>query len=168
MMAMNDPDLTLLLAQSAKAVADDPVEARKRFHSAAERAAKSRREVCGTCGVRHRVRKTAEECADEKMSESTLNERFLYRVNKYKWDHAHAAKVETPQGWRTAMAEGWPDHFLMREKDRRVLVVELKKQKEDPDPAQMRRLWLFNLCGIPAVVVRPSDLRLGNVDAILR
>lgn len=166
-MSQNEPDLTLLLAMSARAVADDPIEAQKRFKRAAEKALPPKKEACGTCGVRHRTR-TTEQCADLKMSEAKLNERFLYRVRKYKWDHAHAAKVETPQGWRTAMAEGWPDHFLMRERDARVLVVELKREDEEPDEAQLRWLRLFNLCGIPAVVVRPSDLREGRVDAILR
>lgn len=102
------------------------------------------------------------------MSEATLNDRVLYRARKYGWKIAHASKVETPQGWRTAMAEGWPDLFLMRERDSRVLVIELKKELAEPDPEQLEWLQLFNACGIPAVVVRPSDLRSGRVRAILR
>jgi len=126
-----------------------------------------RGQPCPNCGVKHRTR-TPNECADYGMSEATLNDRALYRFNKYHWKHAHSAKVETPQGWRTAMSEGWPDHFLMRERDQRVLVIELKREGEEPDPKQLEWLVLFNLVGIPAVVIKPSDLRTGKLDAILR
>jgi hypothetical protein len=102
------------------------------------------------------------------MSEKTLNTRVQQRARTRGWKIAHAAKVETPQGWRTPMAKGFPDLFLMREKDGRVLVIELKKQLEDPDPEQLVWLQLFNRCGIPAIVVRPSDLREGRVNAVLR
>lgn len=162
-----DPDLTLLLAQSARAVKDDPVEAQTRFHAAAVKAAPAKREACSNCGVRHRVR-SVQECTDRGMSEHTLNARVQDRAHRRGWRIAHAAKVETPQGWRTPMAEGWPDLFLMRERDGRVLVIELKKQADEPKPEQMVWLRLFIRCGIPAVVVRPSDLRLGRVNAILR
>lgn len=101
------------------------------------------------------------------MSEKTLNDRVQYRARKRGWRIAHASRVETPQGWRTAMSKGWPDLFLMRESDGRVLVIELKKELEEPDDDQLVWLALFNVCGIPAVVVKPSDLRERRVDAIL-
>lgn len=101
------------------------------------------------------------------MSEAKLNDRVRYQAKKRGWTIAHAAKTETPQGWRTAMTKGWPDLFLMRERDGRSLVIELKKELEEPDDDQLVWLALFNRCGIAAVVVRPSDLRLGNVAAIL-
>ena len=102
------------------------------------------------------------------MSEATLTTRVQYRMRKYGWKYAHAARVETPQGWRTAMAEGWPDLFLMRERDRRVLVIELKRELEEPDEKQLEWLYLFNLVGIPAIVVKPSHLRDGKLRAVLK
>lgn len=101
------------------------------------------------------------------MSEAKLNQRVQYRAKRHGWKIAHAGKVETPQGWRTAMARGWPDLFLMREKDGRVLVIELKRELEEPDEDQLFWLTLFNRCGIPAVVIKPSHLRDGSVNAIL-
>lgn len=162
-----EPDLTLLLAQSAKAVVADPIEAKSRFHAVVVAALPPKREACSACGKRHRSI-TALECQDRAMSEHTLNERVRYRANRRGWKVAHAAKVETPQGWRTAMAKGWPDLFLMRESDGRVLAIELKKELEAPDEDQLVWLRLLIRCGIPAVVVRPSDLREGRVNAILR
>lgn len=102
------------------------------------------------------------------MSEHTLNQRVQDRARRRGWKIAHAAKVETPQGWRTPMAEGWPDLFLMRDRDGRVLVIELKKELEGPKPEQLGWLRMFIRCGIPAIIVKPSDLRKGRVNAVLR
>jgi hypothetical protein len=49
----------------------------------------------------------------------------------------------------------------------RALAIELKREQGEVSDEQWDWLFLLNECGIPAVVVRPSDLRLGRVDAIL-
>lgn len=78
------------------------------------------------------------------------------------WVHVHFRPAMTQQGWRTAgsgeLAKGWPDLFLLRERDGRRLAVELKRQDGMPTPEQTEVLRILGACGIPAMVWRPSDL----------
>lgn len=101
------------------------------------------------------------------MSEKTLADRVLYRARKYKWKIAHAAKVETPQGWRTAMAEGWPDYTFAKA-GHNLIFAELKKEDGVVDPEQWEWLDILNSTGARAIIIRPSDLRLGRVDIVLK
>lgn len=107
------------------------------------------------------------------MSERTLQDRVLYRARKYGWKVAHAGRgqvSESPDGtplWVTPMAEGWPDLSCFKAGNRPIF-MELKREQGEVSDAQVEWLQLLNLCGCPAIVVRPSDLRLGRVEAIFK
>lgn len=69
--------------------------------------------------------------------------------------------------WITSADAGWPDLFLLHAGQRRAMAIELKREDGIVSDEQWEYLRLMNLCGIPAVVIRPSDLREGRVNAIL-
>lgn len=126
---------------------------------------------CTTCGKRHRDL-TADDCADRKMTERTLQDRVIYRAKKYGWRYAHAGRgiIEREDGSTTVttpMSAGWPDMTLAREGSR-LLFIELKRQQGETSSEQDAWLWLLNQCGTRAIVIRPSHLREGIVDLILK
>lgn len=47
------------------------------------------------------------------------------------------------------------------------MAMELKREQGVVAENQYQWLALFNECGIPAVIIKPSDLREGRLDAIL-
>lgn len=57
------------------------------------------------------------------------------------WEFAHWRPARTKHGWRTPgtgeLAEGWPDLTLVRARDRRLILAELKKNGEHLKPAQL-------------------------------
>ena len=75
---------------------------------------------------------------------------------------------------------GWPDLTLIRARDRRLVFVELKREKGVLSPRQAEVLELLrslrhplrsNLAGMPTVQVyvwRPSDLASGAIAEVLR
>lgn len=107
------------------------------------------------------------------MTEKTLQDRVIDRAKRRGWRVAHAGRgwvgdLESGVGqYVTPMAPGWPDLFLLRPRDGRALAIELKREQGEVAPEQWGWLQDLNACGIPAVLVRPSDLRLGRVNAIL-
>lgn len=110
------------------------------------------------------------------MSEATLQDRIRDRAKRRGWTVAHAGRAwvgnqETGEGqFVTPMLPGWPDLFLMNPKQadgRQAIAMELKKEDGVVSEDQAKVLALLNACGIPAIVVRPSDLREGRVNAIL-
>lgn len=126
---------------------------------------------CPHCGKKHRVL-TPDECADRRMPERTLQARVMARAKSRGWVVKHVGKgiagsdaAGKPIYVSTAVS--FPDLFMLHEGQRRVLAIELKRQQGEFEPGQLEYLRLLNLCGIPAVVIRPSDLREGNVNAIL-
>lgn len=151
-------------------IREDPKAAREAFHAQAK--ANDPNPGCKHCGKRHRTI-TEDQCVDRSMSEKTLQARIVGRAKTRGWSKiAHAGRAwvggEGDDGhWVTPMAKGWPDLFLLNEKRRAVLVIECKKEQEEPDEDQIAWLQALNRCGIPAVVCRPSDLREGRVNAIL-
>lgn len=132
---------------------------------------------CRVCGKRHRTL-TEEECGDRQMSERTLQDRVMDRAQRRGWKVAHAGRgavSETAAGeqvWITPMSPGWPDLFMARGpykgRPARVLAIELKRETNNLEPEQIEWLQLLNAAGVPAVEVKPSDLRLGRVNAILK
>lgn len=109
------------------------------------------------------------------MSERTLQDRVVARAKRRGWTVAHAGKgwvgdSETGAGqFVTPMAPGWPDLFMLNPRQAPFrLAIELKREAGVLSEDQVRWLELLNACGVPAVVVRPSDLREGRVNAILR
>lgn len=102
------------------------------------------------------------------MSEATLNDRVVYRLKKHGWSVAHAHRAFIPDvGWITPMAAGWPDLTCVKA-GHAILFIELKKQEGVVEPEQQVWLELLNRTGNYAIVVRPSDLRLKKVDAIVK
>lgn len=142
----------------------DPNDAKDAFRAAAK-------DFCPHCGVKHRI-KTPDECYDERMSEKTLQNRVVGRAKSRGWVVKHVGKgsvatdSEGNAVW-VSSAVSFPDLFLLHERQRRVLAMELKREKGEFEEGQLEYLQLLNVCGVPAVVIRPSDLRNGNVNAIL-
>jgi hypothetical protein len=148
------------LRRSVKMIKEDPEGAREAFSAAAKT-------FCPHCGVKHRT-KTPEQCYDERMTESTLQRRVVARAKKRGWVVKHVGKGLTGEnGVWVSTAKNFPDLFLLHEGQQRAMAMELKRQKGDFEPGQLEYLRLLNVCGIPAVVIRPSDLRDGTVNAIL-
>ena len=126
---------------------------------------------CARCDVRHRSL-TSEQCGDRHMSEAVLQSRVIARARKRGWKVAHAGRafvgdMKTGAGqFVTPMSPGWPDLTLAKA-GHRLLFMELKKELGLVDDKQTEWLHLLNQTGCRAILVRPSDLRLGRVNAIL-
>jgi hypothetical protein len=108
------------------------------------------------------------------MSEKVLQNRVVDRAKRRGWRVMHVGKAVPAFDeagkpvWITSAAPGWPDLFLLHAGQAPYrLAIELKRENGVVSPEQMDYLDLMNRCGIPAIVVRPSDLRLGRVTAIL-
>lgn len=122
---------------------------------------------CPHCGVKHRTI-TADECADRRMSEKTLQSRVVARAKSRGWVVKHVGKGMTgADGIWVSTAANFPDLFMLHERQQRALAIELKREQGEFEEGQLEYLQLLNICGIPAVVIRPSDLREGKVNAIL-
>lgn len=127
--------------------------------------------LCPHCGRKHRTL-TPDECADRRMSEKTLQSRVVGRAKRAGWDVKHVGKgtVATDAAGNpiiVSSAKSFPDLFMLHRGMRMALAIELKREQGDFEEGQLEYLQLLNLCGIPAVVIRPSDLRKGIVTAIL-
>lgn len=163
-------ELSLLLGRSAQAIRDDPKEARQRFKAAAK--ANDPNPACPNCGKRHRTI-TVDECADRQMSEAKLQSRVVYRARKYGWRVAHAGRgwvggdEDVPGVVVTPMAKGWPDLSCFKA-GHRAVYLELKREQGEVEPDQVEWLQLLASTGARVGIVRPSDLRLGRVEAIFR
>ena len=106
------------------------------------------------------------------MPEKTLQSRIVGRAKRRGWDVKHVGKgIAAFDGEGAPIfvstAKSFPDLFLLHPLWRRVLTIECKTEDGEYEPGQLEYLQLLNLCGIPAVVIRPSQLRDGTVDAIL-
>lgn len=128
-------------------------------------------EPCRNCGVRHRTI-TEGQCIDRKMTEATLQERIIARAKRKGWNVKHVGKgiaAFDAEGNPifVSTAKSFPDLFMLHERRGAVLAIECKKEAGTFEEGQLEYLQLLNRCGIPAVVCRPSDLRLGRVNAIL-
>jgi hypothetical protein len=102
------------------------------------------------------------------MSETKLSDRVKYRAIKHGWKHAHAGRLQLPDGrWITPMSAGWPD-WTFAKPGHRLLFVELKKELGEVEPEQVVWLQILAQTGNYAMVWRPSDLREGRVEQIFR
>lgn len=163
-------DLEFATKRSIAMLKADPKGAKDAF--AAEAKA-----FCPHCGVKHRTI-TADECVDRKMSEKTLQSRIVGRAKTRGWVIKHVGKGiagfdAQGQPIFVSTAKNFPDLFMLNPiqtgpdgKGRR-LAIEVKRQLGEFEPGQLEYLQLLNACGIDAVVIRPSDLRDGTVNAIL-
>jgi hypothetical protein len=153
-------DLEFPLARSAELVKTSPKGAKAIFGAVAAL-------HCPHCGVKHRTL-TPDQCVDRRMSEKTLQARVMARAKRKGWVVKHIGKGMTgADGIWISTAKSFPDLFMLHPTQRRVLAIELKKEEGEFEPGQLEYLQLLNLCGIPAVPIRPSDLREGRVNAIL-
>lgn len=89
------------------------------------------------------------------------------------WHWVHFRAARTKHGWKVPvegpLGAGWPDLFMVRQRDARRLFVELKREKGDePTPKQTAIHELLRAVGLPVFVWRPSDLSEGRVEAVLR
>jgi hypothetical protein len=108
------------------------------------------------------------------MLEATLQKRVVSRAKTRGWFVEHVGKgISTFDSkgdpiYVTTGTPGWPDLVLFNPKKRhKVIAMELKRQEGEVSPEQWTWLKRFIACGILAVVIRPADLRLGVVNAIL-
>ena len=106
------------------------------------------------------------------MSEATLQARVIARAKTRGWNVKHVGKGiaafdSEGQPVFVSTAKNFPDLFMLHERQRRVLAIELKREQGEYEPGQLDYLVLLNHCGIDAVCIRPSDLREGRVNAIL-
>lgn len=152
------------MRRSLAMVKADPITAKSAFSAAAAA-------HCPNCGVKHRLL-TPDQCADRRMTEKTLQSRVMARAKSRGWDVKHVGKgIAAFDGAGAAIfvstAKSFPDLFLLHGAQRRALAIELKREQGEFEPGQLEYLQLLNLCGIDAVVIRPSDLREGRVNAIL-
>lgn len=148
------------LRRSVQMMKSDPKAAREAFTAAAKA-------HCPHCGVKHRT-KTPDECYDERMSERTLQNRVVARAKRQGWVVKHVGKGLTgADGVWVSTAKGFPDLFLLHEGQQRALAIELKREHGEYEDGQLEYLQLLNICGVPAVTIRPHHLRDGTVAAIL-
>lgn len=97
------------------------------------------------------------------------------------WEAVHWRALQDKRGrWSTgvegSLGAGWPDLTLVRARDRRLVFAELKRQGEDPSPAQERVLAVLGALAVPpekaiqtsveVYVWRPSDLE-GDDDSVI-
>lgn len=163
---------TFLIRRSTRMIEEDPEGAREAFRAVAERDAP----LCPSCLKPVKHRKGLDWCKDHQMTEATLQDRVRQRARTRHWRVMHVARAigafdaNGNEIWLTPADPGWPDLFLANERmpvGRRAIAIECKR--EDGVVSEEQWVWikLLNACGIPTVVVRPSDLREGRVNAIL-
>lgn len=100
-----------------------------------------------SAGAVTRGRLTPVERAERAMKEIDLQRLLVGRdgiAPLFGWEHVHFRKGRTKDGWATStsgsLGRGWPDLVLVRERDRRILFVELKRELEQPAEHQERVL----------------------------
>lgn len=111
---------------------------------------------------------TPEQRADRAMSERELQSAVLTLAQGLGWElrfHVRQGRAH----WN--LGSGFPDLHMVR--GSRYVIVELKRETEDPDPKQVK--WLNALREVERVhdspevyVWKPSDFRIGLVAEVLR
>ncbi len=162
---MQHSELDFGLRRSAEMVKEDPKAAKEAFSEAAKG-------YCPSCNKYIRHREGVEWCRDHRMSEKTLQARIKDRAVRRGWDVKHVGKGiaafdAAGNPIYVSTAKSFPDLFMLHEGMRRVLAIECKKQDGKFEPGQLEYLQLLIVCGIPATVIRPSNLRDGSLNAIL-
>lgn len=135
-------------------------------------AASAARPICPSCKKRVTHRQGTEWCEDRQMSEKTLQDRVRDRAKRRGWKVNHIGKGiaafdrDGNPVFVTAADPGIPDLMLAKE-GHALIWMELKREEGTVSPEQWEWLGLLNRAGCRAIVVRPSDLREGRVNAIL-
>lgn len=129
-----------------------------------------------SAGAVTRGRLTDVERAERKVGGDELVEQIADLAVVLGWEWLHVGALRTKFGWRTptrGTLSAWPDLVLVRERDRRLIFAECKRQLEPVRPDQERVLEVLrslehyradprDAALVPRVEVhvwRPSDLR---------
>lgn len=86
-----------------------------------------------------------------------LQKSVIDMAHLYHWHAVHNPTVQTPQGWRTALAadsKGFPDLLLFRE---RIVAIEIKGDGDSLKPDQLEWRDRIQRAGIEWYDVRPAD-----------
>ncbi len=100
------------------------------------------------------------------MSEADLQRVVTDAATALGWHWVHFRPARTAHGWSTPVSgplgAGFPDLFLARPRDGRLLALELKSAKGSPSVDQLAVHAVLIAAGLDVRIVRPSD-----VDTIL-
>ena len=121
---------------------------------------------------------TAAERRDRATSEAELQRLVTDMAELYGWEWVHFRPARTDKGWRTPVSgplgKGWPDLVLVRERDRRILFVELKREggvlsEHQADVLLSLATIAVDSClGLAVHVWWPSLVTSGEVERLLR
>lgn len=105
------------------------------------------------------------------MTEDQLLDVVIEAAQIFGWLAAHFRPALTARGWRTPVqgdGAGFPDLLLVHPVMRRVLYVELKSERGQLRPDQVR--WIASLkdAGERVLVWRPADWTSGAIETELR
>lgn len=68
------------------------------------------------------------------------------------WQWVHFRPGRTEHGWRTPVSgplgKGWPDLFMVRQRDKRMIFAELKRDGVKPSLEQVETLALLESVGV--------------------
>lgn len=161
-------DLEFPLRRSVAILKDDPEGAKEAFAAVG----RAKAPICPSCKKPIRHRGGVDWCIDHRMSEKTLQSRIVDRGKRRGWDFKHVGKGiaafdAAGNPIFVSTAKSFPDLFGLNRAQRRVLAIECKKEDGEYEEGQLEYLQLLNWCGVPAVVIRPSQLRDGTLNAIL-
>lgn len=102
----------------------------------------------------------AEHISEKALMQAVID---LARLLQYDLYHTHDSRRSAP---------GFPDLLMASKRGRigqpnRLIVAELKTERGRLSPQQAEWLKLFEACGVPAYVLRPSDWISGRIERIL-
>ena len=96
------------------------------------------------------------------MREADVQRLITDAAELYGWQWVHFRPAQTSKGWRTPVSGplgiGWPDLVLVRERDHRVLLVEVKGASGRVRPEQDAVHTVLRRSGLDVRVVSPADL----------
>lgn len=112
--------------------------------------------------------------AQERLFRDTREDAFQRQVTDLAsalgWSWVHFRPGRTERGWVTPvqgpLGKGWPDLQLVHTQQRRVLFIELKRERSRCSVEQFAVLLTLAAAGAEVGVWRPSDLE-GTVLAVL-
>lgn len=96
-----------------------------------------------------------------KLTEVQFSRQVTDLAELFSWRWVHFRPAMTQRGWRTpvqgSLGKGWPDLFLARQRDHRVMVAELKTDAGKVSDEQRDVLNLLAWCGLEWHIWRPAD-----------
>lgn len=99
---------------------------------------------------------------DRALSEREFRDQVDDLARQLGWESMHVDPLRTSGGlWRTpthgSLGKGWPDTTYVRDRDRRLIFVEFKRELGTVAPEQLAVLDYLNRAGLEAFLWRPSD-----------